>query len=220
MEPNKIKINLGCGLQCPQDWINIDSSFGVYFSKYPLIKKLLYFILPCSILPNIDWPQNTTWMELTKQFKFADNTVDVIYSSHTFEHLTHEEAKFVFSECYRVMKKGAIVRIIVPDFEVLINQYLNNRIKIPENASLIFSKNSGYFEIPEPKNLRSLFKYYIQRKNNHHFLYDEPGLKKQFSDAGFLEIKRMSFGMSRIDDLDGIESESRLNGSICIEAIK
>jgi len=215
-----MKINLGCGLQCPEGWINIDSSFGVYISKYPLLKKLLYFILPASLLPNIVWPKNTTWMDITKPFKFSSQSIDIIYSSHTLEHLTHIEAKIVFSECYRVMKKGAILRIIVPDFEVLINQYLENKNKNAENAAYIFYKNSGYFEIAEPNNLRSLFKYYFQRKNNHHFLYDEPGLKKQFSDAGFLEIKRMSFGISRINDLDAIENEARLNGSICIEAIK
>ena len=151
-----IKLNLGCGLQCPEDWINIDSSIGVKLSKRPIIKKLIYALAPKSLgLPNIDWPSNTVWMDLTKTFQFENESVDFIYSSHTIEHLTYEEATFVFNECYRVLKPNGIIRIIVPDFGSLVENYLSNKKTAPQVAALKFHEYARYFEIPLPNSIFS-----------------------------------------------------------------
>jgi len=173
-----IKLNLGCGASCPAGWVNIDSSFGVWLSKKTILKTILKIIIPNSwgILPNDAWPKNTVWMNLTEKFKFQDNSVDFIFSSHTFEHLTYEEASFVFKECYRVLKPKGVIRIIVPDFRVLVNQYLEDVDKNPSTAAKIFLRDSLYFEIPIPKTFLGLFKFYFQKKNNHHFLYDKSGV--------------------------------------------
>ena len=216
-----VKLNLGCGLQCPEGWVNIDSSLGVRLSKRPILKKLLYAILPTSIgLPNIDWPKNTKWMELTKPFEFQDNSVDYIYSSHTFEHLTYQETSFVLKESLRVLKLGGVIRIIVPDFEILIQNYLDARKNAPETAALKFHEYSGFFEIPYPNSFKELIKFYFKRKNNHAFLYDRQALTRQFKDAGFAEIKEMKYAESRIPNIEEIDNEDRFVGAICLEAKK
>lgn len=217
-----LKLNLGCGLQCPEGWVNIDSSIGVRLSKMPLLNKILHSVIPKSlgILPNVNWPKNTMWMELTKPFKFSNGSVDYIYSSHTFEHLTYAETTFVLSECYRILKPGGIVRIIVPDFESLVNNYIGNKISNPSIAAFKFLKDSLYFEIPIPNSLFSFIKFYFQRKNNHAFLYDEAGLKFQFQNSGFVNVSRKQYNDSAIPEINIIELESRVKGALCIEAFK
>lgn len=217
-----VKLNLGCGLQCPDGWINIDSSWGVKLSKRPFLKKILYTLIPASwgVLPNAEWPANTRWMNITRRFVFADASVDVIYSSHTLEHLTYEEARFVLQECNRVLKPGGIIRIVVPDFEQLVNSYLNNKEQQPAIAAKKFLSDSLYFEIPIPGSLAGMIKFYFTRKNNHHFLYDEAGLQYQLENAGFHDIRRMTYGDSRIPGIAAIDIAERFRGAVCLEAQK
>ncbi|HEY4797625.1 MAG TPA: methyltransferase domain-containing protein [Bacteroidia bacterium] len=157
---------------------------------------------------------------MTKPFSFSDNSIDVIYSSHTFEHLTYEEAQFAFSECYRILKPAGIIRIIVPDFEELVNAYLSDKAADPKNASMKFHKNSGYFELPVPNSFFGLMPFYFKRKNNHQFLYDEMALRKQFEAAGFREISRKRFQESEIQNIKEIDIEKRFANAICLEAKK
>ena len=217
-----VKLNLGCGLQCPKGWINIDSSMGVRLAKYPLLKNILYDIIPRSwgLLPNVEWQANTVWMDMTKKFTYGNNSVDYIYSSHTFEHLFYQEAKFAFSECYRILKPNGIIRIVVPDFEGLVDSYIGNKTVNPREASYKFHKDSGYFEHPVPDTLLGMLVFYFKRKNNHSFLYDETGLRKQMEDLGFVNIERKIFQQSNISNISEIDIESRFANALCLEAMK
>jgi predicted SAM-dependent methyltransferase len=217
-----IKLNLGCGLQCPEGWINIDSSLGARLARRPLLKKFLHTVVPESwgVLPNHEWSGNVKWMNITRRFDYEDNSVDAVYSSHTIEHLTYNEAAFVFSETFRVLQPGGIIRIIVPDFAQTVNNYLNNRKQAPHLAAKNFLNDTFYFEIPIPHSLPGLVKYYFKRKNNHHFLYDEEGLRYQLSNAGFTDVCSMQWGASRISGIEKIDIPERFRGAICLEGIK
>lgn len=216
------KLNLGCGLQCPQDWINVDCSFGARLAKYPKLKKLLHKVVPkkLGILPNMKWPSNVLCMDITSKLKFKENSIDYIYSSHTLEHMAYNEGKQIINECYRVLKPSGIIRIIVPDLDATIRSYLSNKQNSPIDAALNFHKNTFYFEIPPPNNLIDLIKYYFKRKNNHFFLYDEEALRNHLEIEGFKEIERKSYGESLIPDIKSIDEEDRFKGAICLEGIK
>ena len=67
---------------------------------------------PDSIKWDIDLEQITEW-------PIKDNYYDMIYSSHTFEHLTDGAVNHTLSEAKRIMKEGAVIRITVPDVEII-----------------------------------------------------------------------------------------------------
>jgi predicted SAM-dependent methyltransferase len=222
MGVNIVRLNLGCGLQCPEGWINVDSSFGVKIAKRPVLKKLINSLVPTKwgILPNISWPSNAIWMDITRPFKFKTNSIDYVYSSHTIEHLGYEEATFVFKECFRVMKQGGVFRVIVPDLDRLVNVYLKMKTEDPAKAAKMFHEYSLYFEIPYPKTFADSFKFYFKSKNNHRFLYNEAALKEQLECAGFSNIKRMEYGISEIPGIEKIDIKERFDGAICLEGKK
>jgi len=90
-------INLGCGNRYHKDWVNFD-----FKSKSEFVKEFnLYNELP-----------------------FEDESVDVVYSSHVLEHFPKCDAPKFLQRCYRVLKKGGIIRIVVPDLEAIINNYV------------------------------------------------------------------------------------------------
>jgi SAM-dependent methyltransferase len=71
-------------------------------------KKEGFFGIDVEPLPGVDKVMNIEKTPLP----FEDNSVDYIYSSHTFEHLT--DFPYVFREIFRVCKPGAIIEIWTP----------------------------------------------------------------------------------------------------------
>lgn len=82
-----VYLNLGCGLQKIQGWINVDA----YAVCDPDV---------CHDLDVTPWP-------------WKDESVDGIYAAHVFEHL--KEWWPAFRECARVLKPGGKLEIRVPD---------------------------------------------------------------------------------------------------------
>ncbi len=212
-----LKLNLGCGLQCPDGWTNIDSSFGVRLAKNPLLR---FFAALIGVRSDTRWPRNVVWMDITRKFTFPDDSVQYIYSSHTFEHLSFQEAAFALNECFRVLKKGGVIRLIVPDLERLVNDYLSNKTSDPGKAAEIFHANSLFFEIPYPRSSREAIGFFYRSKNNHRFLYDREALRKQLAAAGFSEVAEKKYAESAIPHIELIDIKERFNGAICLEATK
>lgn len=67
-------------------------------------------------------------LESTKKWQIKDNSYDLIFSSHTFEHLTDKAVFHALNESYRILKKGGAIRINVPDVDVAFLHYYNKNI--------------------------------------------------------------------------------------------
>lgn len=64
--------------------------------------------------------------------EFADESVDEIRASHVLEHFGCREINSVLKDWVRVLKPGGLLRIAVPNFEVLAHEYLSgNKNKLP-----------------------------------------------------------------------------------------
>jgi len=96
-----LKLNLGCGTDYKEGWINIDNNSDNNVQKLDL-----------------------SW-DLRNPLPFADNSVDFIFNEHFFEHLTVEEAKKVMTDIGRVLKPGGVMRIAMPDLESVVDHYLH-----------------------------------------------------------------------------------------------
>lgn len=61
-----------------------------------------------------------------KELPFKSNSVDLFYSSHTFEHIPNIYCQHIFNEIYRSLKNNGIVRITLPDFDLYYKSYGRN----------------------------------------------------------------------------------------------
>jgi len=90
--------NLGCGKRYHPSWTNIDiASRGKGVIRH----------------------------DLSQGIPAADSSVDVIYSSAVLEHIRLQHVQPFLRECFRVLKPGGIIRIAVPDLEMICRQYLS-----------------------------------------------------------------------------------------------
>jgi predicted SAM-dependent methyltransferase len=101
----KPRLNLGCGSQVHPEWTNVD------------------------IMPRHPGVINH---DLNKQMPFEDESFEAVYHSHVLEHLTKEQGKAFLAECFRVLKHGGILRVVVPDLERIARLYLENLDKAEE----------------------------------------------------------------------------------------
>ncbi|CAB4757434.1 unannotated protein [freshwater metagenome] len=78
---------------------------------------------------NLDWYPHSNFVKkanLLGKLRFKDETFDVIYTSHFIEHIPRENLDFVLRECFRVLKPNGVIRIVVPDLENIVREYIRN----------------------------------------------------------------------------------------------
>lgn len=92
-------LNIGCGNRYHKDWVNLDF---VSNSSDVLAHNLLQGI------------------------PFDDNIFEVVYHSHVLEHFNKIDGQKLIEECYRVLKPNGIIRIAIPDLELIVGEYSKN----------------------------------------------------------------------------------------------
>jgi predicted SAM-dependent methyltransferase len=93
------------------------------------MKKYLHIGCGTVILPppfeNLDTRQLPGVDHISEAYPItlADNTYDLVYSSHVLEHFRRNETQLVLNEWVRILKPGGILRLSVPSLENLIEIY-------------------------------------------------------------------------------------------------
>jgi len=102
---NKLFLNVGAGNFKHPYWTNVDKLTD-HYSK------------------DIDITSYHEWdILLLKPISYSNNSIEIIYTSHTLEHITDEAALWFMQESYRILKPGGILRILLPDIELAYNAY-------------------------------------------------------------------------------------------------
>ena len=92
-------LNFGCGTTLHPEWVNLDSS---------------------AISPGV------LAHDLRRGLPFSPDSFDAAYGSHVLEHLEPDAALRLLGECYRILRPGGILRIVVPDLEAIARLYLDS----------------------------------------------------------------------------------------------
>jgi predicted SAM-dependent methyltransferase len=74
----------------------------------------------------LPYPDGATMVvrDIRKPLPFDSGVFDAVYANHVLEHLTPSEAEELTAELHRVLKPGAIARVVVPDLERAARNYL------------------------------------------------------------------------------------------------
>jgi SAM-dependent methyltransferase len=62
--------------------------------------------------------------DLRTRLPFAEASFEAVYHSHVLEHLSRADASRLLKECARVLRPKGILRVVVPDLEVIARLYL------------------------------------------------------------------------------------------------
>jgi predicted SAM-dependent methyltransferase len=137
---------------------------------------------------------------------FEDNSVDLIYASHCLEHFHYNEIQNILQEWHRVLKKGGILRLSVPDFDLLLNIFhASDRDPDSILPQLLGGQNNRY--------------------NFHYTVFNKQNLTKKLLTTGFENIREWMPGTNSLTtfndfsvyfkEINGIKYPVSLNLEAC-----
>jgi len=174
----ELRLHLGCGPKVKEGWVNID-----------LNKKA-----------------NLT-LDLREALPFSSDSCAILYCEHFLEHVDYPEpAMSLCTEVHRILQRGGIFSIGVPDSERALRAYC-----APENAS--FFEVSKKWHASWCTTRMEHINYHFRQDTQHRFCYDFETLKYVLEKAGFGMIQRRAF-----DPL--LDSAERESSTLYVNAVK
>lgn len=188
MAKRVIKVNLGSGPTGINGWSNYD--WGVL----PLLSKIYWIrdgLVKLGLLDKsymAKWPE-IELVDIRKGIPQEDDSVNYIYCSHVLEHFEKSETVTLLHECYRVMKKNGVMRIVLPDLLKLISSY--------SNSDQFCREFYGYNK--DEKRWSNIF------IRGHEWMYDKKTFRKILVEVGFKNIKLLSGGKGKVPDISKLD---------------
>jgi predicted SAM-dependent methyltransferase len=133
---------------------------------------------------------------------YRNGEVSEIYASHCLEHFRHTETLKVLKEWYRVLKKGGKLFCAVPDFDAIVNAYLNTRTFADRIIYILYGSQHNKYTI-------------------HYVTFTVGTLMRVINKAGFTEVKKVDKFPYGLKDCSTIQyHQFRISGSLNVIATK
>ncbi len=205
MMPSSFKgLHLGCGSNLLPGWLNTDKSRtpGAYI------------------------------LDASQRYPVNDETFDFVFAEHLFEHLSYEEGKHMLAECFRVLKKGGILRLSLPLLEFLVKLYENPLSPSSQRYALWSLQHYAPQQYADFANQGkpvpvSLVVNNFMHSWGHRMLYGRATLCAMLQKAGFAEVRECAIGQSLNSNLRGLERHddvipawANAMETSCFEALK
>lgn len=195
-------VQYGCGLTCPDGWLNFDASPRLRIETAPVIG------LAIRSAGKRLFPKNARFGNIITGLPVEDRSCDGVYCSHVLEHLDRTSVVKALANTYAILKPGAIFRLVVPDLVWRAEMFLRAHQGAEQSAADAFMRGA-YLGVEEPVSgfvcrLRALL-----GNSAHRWMYDEGLMSSLLADAGFVGIRRCILGDSQDSMFARVEEEDR-----------
>lgn len=200
-------VHYGCGLCAPVGWRNFDASPTLRLQRIPGVGRLV---------GGPQFPRNIEFGDVTGCLPVASDSCGAVYCSHVLEHLSLDDLRAALAETHRILRKGGVFRLVVPDLEHAISVYLGDG---SADAALRFMKGTMLGTETRSRGAMGLLREWLGN-SRHLWMWDYKSLERELMDAHFLAIRRAQFGDAADPAFRAVEEESRWEGGLGIEARK
>lgn len=222
-----VGINVGCGTSPCElaGWENVDKAVNARIRSVPGLRPLLGAV---GLLPgaNDRWPKRLKVHDIRKGLPYRESSLFYIYSSHCFEHLYLNQAIEFLRDCFRVLKPGGVLRLVIPDLELYCREYMesvngNHRDRQEEFPADFFVRRLLMVRDAAPRGIVDRwFKPVLGKHTIHCWAYDWESLSARFAEAGFSNVKRLSYLQSAIPKIESLDLAEKACESPYVEGRK
>ncbi len=225
-----MKIHIGCGTVTPDGWINLDGSWNARLANHKIARRIVknFKLLPKHAY-DVGWTGKVVPHDLRKPLPFEDDSLCAIYGSHVLEHLYLDQADRVLKECFRTLRPGGVLRLVVPDLRSFVSAYLKHETgerptQVTNSTPADELNQRLLLRTPVAPEGNIFYRLYTSLTDfhSHKWMYDSESLAWHMSKAGFVEVGRKELWISNIPDIKMIEKEESFedDSGICVEAVK
>lgn len=206
LSDGRVCVNLGCGLAVAKGWINVDASLNALFGGAPVwVLKILYRISGANRYYSLEQycdllrEHRFVFHDLGRSFPFTESSLDVIFSSHFFEHLFKNDAERLMRDAFAALKPGGVLRIAVPDLAHAVALY---------HAGHKQQMLEDYFFVNDLSS-------YLAR---HKYMYDYELLEAALKRSGFERVQRCEYRQGMAPDIEQLDN--RPEETLFVEAYR
>lgn len=210
------EVYVGCGMSAIEGAINLDNSFSVILGHH----KVLYTL--CNALGLLNQEQKN-FISVVKEkrikyghatnLRFPDGSIDVVYSSHTIEHLYEEDFQKFLDESYRVLRRGGIFRLAIPDLRIALKKY-------EENGNADEFCSTIYMSFRKKPDIQTKISLLLFGNRRHKWMYDGESMKKYIEMHSMFKAEILPVGTTLIKGKTKINLYERECESVYLECIK
>jgi SAM-dependent methyltransferase len=199
--PMAVNVQYGCGLSCPEGWINFDASPVLRLQKLPVVGGVVRrYTTP--------FPPAVRYGDIVGGLPFPDNSVDHVYASHVLEHLSLSDFERAVQNTHRMLKQGGVFRLIVPDLEYRARRYLEKIDGGDSAASIWFMRATLLGLEKRPRSIMGFARNLIGN-SAHLWMWDRHSIAEVLTKVGFINVRRCQIGDSLISAFTAVEEEDR-----------
>ena len=202
-------LQYGCGFEAPEGWLNYDASPTLLFEKIPLIGGLYK-------KNEKRFPKHVIWGDIVQGLPHQVESVQGIFCSHILEHLSLEDCRKAIRNTFDYLKPGGVFRMVVPDLEYAINQYIDDKTNQAAQRFLEITM----LGLRARGNLVKRIVESALGNSKHQWMWDEKALSHELKSVGFKKVRRAKFGDSTDPKFREVEREGRFINCLALEAIK
>ena len=160
--------NVGAGSFSHPHWTNIDYSSDSYSAMQSnFLEHDLMELVPLPI---------------------EDESAEIIYSSHTIEHVSDEAVRNLINDSYRALKKGGVIRLTTPDIMLNYAAYQLNDRHYYYFADYYSEKGTYEHKFNIPENKASIEQLFLHQFAGQLVEFDIRDNVKKYSDQEIEEV--------------------------------
>lgn len=202
-------VQYGCGWCAPKQWTNFEASLTLKWERLPILghytKNAQRF--PVNVRPG----------DIVKGLPIPDESCEGVYASHVLEHLALEDFHKALKNTYRILRKGGIFRLVVPDLESSAREYIARLECGAPNANASFLRETQLGCEERERGIIGLAKK-LFNTSAHLWMWDETSMTQALNDHEFRHIRRCNFGDCEDAMFSLVEDSSRFKSAIGMEA--
>ncbi len=199
-------VQYGCGWSAPKGWRNFDASPTLRFERLPIVGALY-------TKNRSRFPENVEYGDVVKGLPLAPESCRGVYCSHVLEHLSLDDFRIALRNTYEILLPNGIFRLVVPDLEHLAERYLEDH---SASAAPAFMREAGLGHERRTRGLKGSLVRWIGN-SQHLWMWDYASIEPELRDAGFVGVRRASYGDSCNPVFGEVEDKGRWDTCLGVE---